>query len=359
MADTLDPSKYHVLTKSGKKTAALITALLVLVIIPLLFFVYYQIGVNRPSQTDKEITYEIKKGSGVFDIAEGLYEKDAINSKFLFIFYVFANRLDKSIQAGTYTIKAGSTVADVVAQFMHGTNDVKMTFLEGWRVEEFAREAEKLLGDVDYDKFVTAATPYEGYLFPDTYFLRKDVTIDDLISLLRSTFDSKTAEILSGANLAGAGLTKEQAVVLASIVEREVKNEADKPLVAGILIKRWKEGMKLDADATVQYAVAFKDSCGAVDYCSADALVQNEKEINWWPNSLTTEDINYGSPYNTRKNLGLPPAPISSVSLSSLEAVIKAKNSDYYYYLHDLDGNIYYARTLEEHNTNINRYLSK
>jgi len=359
MVESLDPSKYHVLTRDGKRNLVLILVLLFVLIIPLFFFGYYKIGINRPSQTDKEITYEIKKGDGVFDVAEGLYDKDAINSKFLFIVYTFTNRLDKNIQAGVYTIKAGSTVKDVVGQFMHGTNDIKMTFLEGWRVEEFARAAEKQLGDIDYDKFVIAAKPYEGFLFPDTYFLRDDIKLDVLVELLRQTFDSKTSEILTEENLSKVELTREQAVILASIVEREVTNETDRPLVAGILLRRLKEDMKLDADATVQYAVSFQNSCGAVDYCSPEAIVKDEKEINWWTGSLSSENLNYDSPYNTRKNVGLPPTPISSVSLSSLEAVLKAKSSDYYYYLHDSEGNIHYAKTLEEHNINIQKYLSK
>jgi UPF0755 protein len=358
MAESLDPSKYHVLTVKGKRKLVFILVPVFLLIIPLLFFVYYKIGINRPSQTDKEITYEIKKGDNVFAVAEGLYGKDAINSKFLFIFYTFINRLDKSIQAGVYTIKAGSTVKDVTGQFMHGTDDVKITFLEGWRVEEFAREANKLLSDTDYNKFITAAKPYEGFLFPDTYFFKKDVQMDELVGLLRSTFDSKTSEVLTEENLSASGLTKEQAVILASIVEREVTRETDKQIVAGILIRRWKEGIKLDADATVQYAVAFQNSCGAVDYCSADAVVKDEKDVNWWPFSLSAEDINTDSPYNTRKNTGLPPAPISSVSISSLNAVLQAQSSDYYYYLHDPEGNIHYAKTLEEHNANIQKYLS-
>lgn len=359
MVESLDPSKYHVLTRDGKRNLVLTSILLFVLLIPLFFFGYYKIGINRPSQTDKEITYEIKKGDSVFDVAEGLYDKDAINSKFLFVVYIFTNRLDKNIQAGVYTIIAGSTVKEVVGQFMHGTNDTKITFLEGWRVEEFAREAEKKLGDIDYDKFIAAAKPYEGYLFPDTYFLRDDIKIEALVELLRQTFDSKTLDILTEENLTKAGLTREQAVILASIVEREVTNETDRPLVAGILLRRLKEDMKLDADATVQYAVSFQNSCGAVDYCSAEAIVKDEKEINWWTGSLSSENIDSDSPYNTRKIVGLPPTPISSVSLSSLESVLKAKSSDYYYYLHDSEGNIHYAKTLEEHNMNIRKYLSE
>jgi UPF0755 protein len=359
MSETLDPSKYHIITGDKKRNLILILVLVFLLIIPLVSFVYYKAGVLRPSQTEKEIAFEIKKGDSVFDVAENLYAKDAINSKFLFILYIFINRVDKNIQAGVYTIKAGSTVVSITEQFMHGTNDVKAIFLEGWRVEEFAREAERLLSDIDYNKFIAAAKPYEGYLFPDTYFLKKDVQIGELVDLLRTTFDKKTSAILTQEDLDKVGLTKEQAVILASIVEREAVKDLDRQLVAGILLKRWKSEVKLDADATVQYAAAFEKSCGAADYCSADALVKDEKDIDWWPNSLSEEDLNVESLYNTRKNPGFPPTPISSVSISSLEAVMNPKSSDSYYYLHDSDGNTHYAKTLDEHNLNIQKYLIK
>lgn len=359
MADTLDPSKYHVLTKSGKRNLILAGVLFFVLIIPLFFYGYYKFAINRPSQTDKEITYEIKKGDSIFDTAENLYEKDAVNSKFLFILYVFLNRLDRNIQAGVYTIPAGSTVVSVTEQFLHGKNDVKVTFLEGWRVEEYAREAQDLLGDIDYNKFVAAAKPFEGYLFPDTYFFNRDIQVDDLIEELKDNFDSRTTDVLTEVNLNRIGLTKEQTVILASIVEREATNDDDKKMVAGILLKRLKEGIKLDADATVQYAVAFSKSCGAVDYCVADASVKDERDVDWWPGNLTAEDLAVDSSYNTRKNVGLPPTPISSVSLASLKAVVNPADSDYYYYLHDSKGQIHYAKTLDEHNANIQKYLSQ
>lgn len=358
MADTLDPSKYHVMTSDTKRNLTFIFLLIFVLVVPLFSFFYYKIGVRRPSQTDKEITYEIKKGDSIFEVGEGLYEKDAINSKFLFLVYVFANRMDRNIQAGVYTIKAGSSVVDVAALLMHGTNDVKVTFLEGWRVEEFAREAEKRLDDVDYNKFIVAAKPYEGYLFPDTYFLKNDVTVEELVQQLRRTFLEKTESILTEESLKELGLSKEQAVVLASIVEHEAREDGDRQVVAGILIRRLKEGMKLDADATVQYVVAFESSCGAADYCTVDAPIQDERNIDWWPNKLTQRDLESDNPFNTRKNPGLPPSPISSVSISSLNAVLNAKKTDYYYYLHDPDGKTHFAKTLEEHNLNIQKYLS-
>ncbi|HNS71202.1 MAG TPA: endolytic transglycosylase MltG [bacterium] len=357
MSEPLDPKKYHVINEEGKRNIIFVSLLFILVLSPLLMYGYYKFAVYRPSQTDKEITLEIKKGQGVFEIADSLYQHDAINSKFLFLIYVYVNRLDDDIQAGVYTIKAGSNVVEITEQLLHGMDDVRITFLEGWRIEEFAREANSKLEDVDYKKFISEAQQYEGYLFPDTYFLTRDIQIPELVSTLRDTFNEKTKDILTSANLERAGLTKEQAVILASIVEREVKSDEDRKIVAGILIKRWKENLKLDADATTQYATAYQKSCLAKDYCAAEAPIKDEKNITWWPSSLSNEDLQNDSPYNTRKNTGLPPSPISSVSISSLSAVLNSRSSDYYYYLNDMEGNTHYARTLEEHNVNIQKYL--
>jgi UPF0755 protein len=182
MTDQLDPAKYHVLSPRGQKKALFLAVFIVFIVLPFLGIKYYQLAINRPSQTDKELTIEIKKGDGVFEIADNLYSKDAINSKFLFILYIFANRAERTIQAGTYTIKAGTSTVNLVEQIKHGTNDVKLIFYEGMRVEQYARLIEGKLSNVSYDKFVEAAKPYEGYLFPDTYYFNKDAGEEDVIT---------------------------------------------------------------------------------------------------------------------------------------------------------------------------------
>jgi UPF0755 protein len=356
--DVLDTNKYHMLSKEQKRNFFLILILVVILLFPPLLFGYYKIAVTRPSQTDKEITFEIKEGETTSQIADRLYELGAINSKVLFNFYVAINRFDKNIQAGVYVIKAGTSIPELGVLLQHGTNDIRVTFLEGWRIEEFARVASAKFDDIDYEEFLRGAKDYEGYLFPDTYFFKAKVTATEVINKLKETFDLKTKDILTVEALKKAGLTKEEAVIFASIVEREAKNKDDRPIVAGILIKRWKEDMKLEADATTQYAVITgKLGCNTEStqrICPIDDVAAN---IEWWPKDLTAEDLNYDSPYNTRKNVGLPPKPISSVSLSALEAVINSKPTDYYFYVTGKDGNMYYAKTLREHEANIAKYL--
>ncbi len=341
----LDPNKYIVLDKKKKKILILVLLFLVLVVIPPLGYLYYNFAVNRPNQTNDDITFEIKKGEILSLVADNLYEAGAINSKFLFNLYARANGLDRNIQAGIYTVSAGTSIKELVDQFQHGTYERSITFLEGWRIEEFARRAEEEFKNVSYEDFITVAGSDEGYLFPDTYFFNEDATAKDIVDHLRDVFDTKTKDLLSDDYLDNLGLTKEEVVTLASIVEREARNEDDRSVVAGILIKRLKEGMKLEADATVQYAVG---GLNVSDYTTHD----------FWPRDLTAKDLAYDSPYNTRKNGGLPPAPISSFSLSALKAVVNYSPSEYYFYLNDNEGNTYFAKTLDEHNANISKYLS-
>ncbi len=356
MSEEIDPTKYHVLTPKKKRIVVFSLIFVFLIIIPAILFSYYKVAVFRPSQSGKEVTLEISSGDSAIETANKLYEKGAINSEFLFILYLFLNRADTNIQAGTFTIKAGTNLIDVVQQLKHGRNDITLTFLEGWRVEQFAILASQRLEKIQYKKFVELAKPYEGYLFPDTYFVNKDIQEEELVEILTDNFNKKTRDSLNEENLKKAGLTKEQVVIFASMIEREVFNPADGPIVAGILIKRWEDGMKLDVDATTQYVVAVKRICEDESYCvpTLDDFI----DLNWWPNNITREELDTDDSYNTRFVVGLPPSPISSVSLPSLSAVINYESTPYYFYLTDKRGVTHYAKNITEHNENVANYLS-
>jgi len=352
----LDPNKFHILTKKNKLILLAVTLLFFILVLPPVSYWYYNFALNRPSQTSKEITFEIKKGDLVSEIADNLYEAGAINSKFLFNFYAINTNLDRNIQAGLYTIDAGTSIKELAEQFQHGTLDNSITFIEGWRVEEFARKAAMEFKSVDYYEFVSQAKDLEGYLFPDTYIFNSTITATQMIEHLRDVFDKKTSNLLSGDYLQKSGLTSEQALIFASIIERETSDDDDRPIVAGILIKRWREGMKIEADATTQYVVANKDNS-----CNTQTLACETKidfsDINWWKKDLTLNDLNIDTPYNTRKNIGLPPRPISSIGLSALQAVVNYIDSDYYFYINDQTGKTHFAATLAEHENNIAKYL--
>ena len=355
MTEPLDPTKYHVLTPGGKKRLIFVGLFFVFIVAPFLLRTYYRVAINRPSQSGKEVSVEIMKGDGVAEIARNLLDRGAINSDFLFNVYVYTGKFGDKIQAGVYKIPAGSNLKQVVEIIQHGTNDLQLTFLEGWRSEEFARVAANNLDNIDFQEFVSLAKDSEGFLFPDTYNINKDIQENELLNIFTSTFAEKTKDILTEDRLTKAGLTKEQVIIFASMLEREIHTEEDRPVVAGIIIKRWREEMKLDVDATTQYVAAWQDICGAPERCIPP--LEDVENFDWWPTILTQDDLELDSPYNTRKNLGLPPLPISNPGLSAIEAVFNAQENPYYFYLTDQEGVVHYAATLEQHNSNAAKYI--
>ena len=232
MIEPLDPNKYHVLTPAAKKRIILAGLFFVLIVVPFLLRAYYRVAINRPSQSGKEVSVEIMRGEGVSDIARNLLDKGAINSDFLFNVYVYTGKLGNKIQAGTYKIPAGSNLKQVVEIIQHGTNDLQLTFLEGWRAEEFARLATNNLDNIDFQEFVNLAKDREGFLFPDTYSVNKDIQEKELLDMFIANFNERTKEILTETNLTRVGLTKEQVIIFASMIEREIHTEEDRPVVA-------------------------------------------------------------------------------------------------------------------------------
>lgn len=211
----------------------------------------------------------------------------------------------------------------------------KVTLIEGWRVEEMAARLNKELGIKNTD-FIKLAD--EGYMFPDTYFFEENASASAVVQKLKNTFKVRYDSDLQ-AKIRKIGLTPEQGVILASIVEREARSDGVRQMVASILLKRFKIGMGLNADATIQYALGYQAAEGS-----------------WWKRHLTRDDLKVPSAYNTYLHAGLPPTPICNPSLSALEAVANAQATPYLYYYHDSKGQSYYAKTLEEHNENVARY---
>ena len=357
--EKLDPSKFHSLSPEKRKSLLTWTVVILLVVLPLFGYQYYKFAINRPAQGFRETTFEISEGEAISSISRRLYTESLVNSPFLFKLYLLINDSHTGIQAGVYTVPSGASIVELGGIFQHGTNDVRVTFVEGWRAEEISRLATEIFPKVDYDTLVRMARENEGYLFPDTYFFNIESTEEEVIERLTQTFEAKTADLLTEEDLAAVGLTEEQAVIFASIVEREVSNPEDRPIVAGILIKRFNNGELIGADATTQYAVANFRSCGTVtaDFDNCPSEDEETSFVDWWPRELTQEDLDLDSPYNTRRVVGLPPAPVASPGLGAINAVINFRETVYNYYLTDLDGITHYAETLEEHISNAARYL--
>lgn len=288
----------------------------------------------------KSKIFVINKGESLGSIAQRLEEEKLIRSSVAFQILASQQSLSRKIQAGDFRINPKMRPSEIIQELTHGTLDHWVTLLEGWRREEIAEKLASELGSEESKfkeaKFLELSKNLEGQLFPDTYLLPKDVDAQRVLAILNHNFEKKTADLKP---------TK-QALILASIIEREAKYDQDRPIIAGILLRRLNAGWPLQADATVQYAVA-------TNRCP---LITGSCE-EWWPRKLTKEDLQIKSSYNTYLFRGLPPAPIANPGLAAIKAALQPKETGYWYYLSDKDGRMHYAETIEEHNQNIEKYL--
>lgn len=318
-----------------KKISILLTIILVF---SFSFYLYYREGslpVNKTVKSTK--IFVVSQGAPLQEIVSSLSKEDLIRNKLIFYFIVKKLGLEKSIQAGDFRLSPSMSAQEIAKALTHGTLDVWVTLIEGTRKEEMAQVISKEL-DIPETEFIKYAS--EGYLFPDTYLLPKEATAGSVINILENNFRSKFDADLENQAKAKE-LSKDEVVILASLVEKEEPNDEERPAVAGIILKRLQADWPLQIDATVQYALGYQS-----------------EEKSWWKKELSLDDLKVDSEYNTYKNKGLPPAPIANPGLASIKAVIEADTSTpYWYYLHDKKGVTHYAKTIEEHNANIRKYL--
>jgi UPF0755 protein len=338
------------MTRSGKNTAGqllmksdknLIKRLLVLFIVILFItggiWVWFTDGISAPDPQDNTpVIFIIQKGEGVKSIASRLSQQSLIRSPTAFYILIKVNRIERQLQAGDFRLSRSMDAQTISRELTHGIHDVWVTTLEGWRDEEIAVKLTKDL-DIPESEFLKVAR--EGYMFPDTYQIPREATVGAIVELFSDTFNRKITPVINS-EVTNNGLSFEEIIILASIVEREGKNNTDRPVIAGILLNRLRDKQPLQADATLQYALGYQMF-----------------EKTWWKKNISEEDKALKSPYNTYIYSGLPPAPICNPGLESVTAVIHPKKTDYFYYLHDPAGQIHYAVTLEEHNVNITKYL--
>lgn len=313
-------------------------------------YLYYQSAVNRKNFDGQgQAEFVITSGQRVYEIADNLKSARLINSASAFKMYVRLNDLGSKLQAGYYHIPRDLSLKELVYTLQHGKFDLKLTFPEGWRREEIAYYAAKQLGkDSFYKEFLKETENLEGYLFPETYIVPRDITAKELARVMNETFEKKYSDAARSLG-EKEGLTKKELVSLASIVEREARKDEDRPIIAGIFLKRLRADWPLEADATVQYAQASRQ----LTTVSFEKL----ENFSFWPKEITIDALKADSPFNTRLHKGLPPSAIANPGFASIEAVFKSVETPYWYYLSGNDGVTRYAATLAEHNRNIDQYL--
>lgn len=324
--------------------------------IPLILGIVFSIGglfwwrtaISPPSDSSEEVRVVIERGMSSEKIGERLSKAGVIRNPFAFKLYAQLNDESKSIPPGEFLIPQNLSLKDVISFLKEGPKEYWVTIPEGLRREEYPQrfiDAFGLKGDEAKEfkaKFLSASRNLEGYLFPDSYLFPPDVEPSTIVERLTDTFYNKVGSDFEEKALQ-VGLSLEEVVVLASLLERETITDEERPIVSGIIFNRLQLGMPLQIDASVQYDLGTKR-------CRAD-----NGDCEWWIPPLKS-DLQIESEYNTYTNQGLPPRPIANPGKDSLMAAVNPEETDYLYYIH-ADGQIYYAETLEEHNSNVNSYL--
>lgn len=305
------------------------------------------------SKNSKTQDFLVNRGQSLTRVAQNLEKQKLVKSALAFKFYTQVSGAAGKIQPGEYSLSPSFPLDKIMMTLVSGPKELWVTYPEGLRREEMAAKTIKTLGitgeraQTFWTEFITISEGKEGYLFPETYLFPKDIKGTTVANKLISTFDTKVTDQMRQ-DAKSSPLSFAQLIILASIVERETRTDEERPIVAGILLKRLDAGWPLQADATLQYATGLRR-------CGKD-LTKPVLECAWWE-IPTVDDRQVKSAYNSYANRGLPPAPIANPSLSSIKAVIYPENSDYWFYIHDTEGKIRYAKTAEDHTTNVNKYL--
>jgi len=297
-------------------------------------------GANQP--------FTVNPGESVNSVGLRLEQAGLIQSASAFRLYLIYAGLDTNLQAGEYELSPAWTTLVIAQKLQDATPlQVKFVILPGWRAEEIAGSLPTSGLAIQPGDFLKAVKnppaeivnllgypveSLEGFLFPGEYSLLRTTDLNSLLRVLVLEFNSHlTSDIQSG--FEAHGLNLQQAVTLASMVQREAMVSEEGPMIASVFYNRLADGMKLDSDPTVQYAMGY-----------------NNAQASWWTNPLSLADLETVSAYNTYQNIGLPPGPISNPGIQALQAVAFPAQSPYYYFRARCDGSGYhnFARTFDE-----------
>lgn len=338
--------------------------LVLLLISGLIGFSIFKSKAHNSKFSDSNVIqlFEIEKNERAKTVGLNLEKEGLIKNKYYFYYYIWSQGLTQKIQAGTYELSPNMTVSEIAQKIVKGEIKEaykKLVIPEGFtnakiiaRIKEIDPKLAQEFGEIvncrchkeadcacaliqkNYPLLadLPAGIDLEGYLFPDTYFVYPEDDAVKLVSKFINNFNDKiTPEML--ASIENQGKTLHEILTMASVVEKEVRSDQDKKIVAGLFWKRVNDKYLLQSCATLAYI-----------------LGEDKKQY-------TIEDTQIVSPYNTYQNIGLPPGPVSNPGLKSIEASIFPEESNYYFFLSDpKTGATVFSETLEEHNANKYKY---
>ncbi|HAE85306.1 MAG TPA: endolytic transglycosylase MltG [Anaerolineaceae bacterium] len=298
--------------------------------------------------------FSIQPDESVEAICWRLENEGFTSSGSLICTYLIYSGLDRKIQSGTFTLRSELSSVDIAHTITDPeARDIAFYIYPGWRLEEIAESIDLCGFTFSGEEFLTYAyappekvrtqlqlpeqASLEGYLYPDEYSLEPHIDLESTVEVFLSNFrvNMQSPDVLAG--IAEQDLSFHEALTLASIIERETRADEEKATIASVFYNRLAEGMRLQTDPTVQYALGF-----------------DETEQTWWKTQLTEADLQVDSPYNTYFYAGLPPGPIANPGLASLEAVAFPVQTPYFYFRAKCDGSgtHVFSVTFDEHLNN-------
>jgi UPF0755 protein len=289
-------------------------------------------------------TFIVPRGATLTEVASGLHDAGVLAHPLAFRLLARLRGDEAAVQTGQFAFPAHQTSDEILQRLVSGTADaVWVTFPEGFTARQIGRRLQRrsLAQAAAFDRYAAHArldvdgtrTPsLEGYLFPSTYLVPVGSTPERIARILTDQFFHELTPD-AAAKAKRLGLTVPQVITLASLIEREAQADDERGLMAGVYYNRLRAGMPLEVDATIEY------------------IFPEHHTV------ITRRDLEIDSPYNTYRHTGLPPTPIANPGRASIDAAFAPVASPYLYYVYKGNGHHAFAKTLEEHNANVERYL--
>lgn len=303
------------------------------------------------------VEFSVDSGQNFSQVTSNLKANNLISNEFLFKVLARVQKVDNKIHAGVFNLNQGMGYKQILDNLIEGRQstykllvkegeslyDIAQSLQElgvvktqdeffkvvGYPASDFEPELNSISSKFEFTGYVGKVNSWEGFLFPDTYVLLKNDSVQRVTELMLSNFNNKILQLYLDSN---TKLSLDEVITLASIVAKEGKTFEDKRMVAGVFLNRINIGMAIQSDATVNYIT---------------------RKVTDNP---SLEDITNTSPYNTYKNVGLPPGPISNPGLDDIKAVLDPSVHKYYYFLNTQDLQIIYSKTFDEHVANRRKY---
>ena len=289
------------------------------------------------NKLEGEIIIRIPKGKTLRDVSNILLQKKIINSKRSFMVAVKTLGYEKDIQAGTLILHEAHTNYELINQLVFGVPElIKITILEGWNIERISESIHSVFGisknkiiDLCQDRWFIqsleiSAHTLEGFLFPETYYFTESESPRNILKKMVSEYNKQITDNMK-IRMKQIGFNQLEITTLASIIEGEAIFDSERKKISSVYHNRIRQGMKLQADPTIQYI------------------------IDDGPRRLLNKDLNIQSPYNTYLHKGLPPGPINSPGIQSINAALYPEDSEYIYFVARGDGYHTFSKTTEDH----------